>query len=441
MARPRLSAAVGFGSSFDAVGFDDGNTRAIPAFFSELGIGDGPFGFDLLAFASQAAGRHENQNPVDRLAVDLFGVIRPGAWFRPDDRSYGIRVLHGLGAELGLGFERDGRSAVSGTRFLIHTGARADLPLTPAREPTELRLRLAVRRGIGLVHAPALRRQAAGRDRSGRQRRRAVRGARRGVLTVARPAPLLGLGVLSAVACGATVEVRPGMEAFAPTIVTVVEMPPAIDWTGPGAQQRVQRIAADSLLEVTGGRAVIADELPGTSEWDVQSALRALGEDPANAVTFSISIGLGRRLVPGANPIAGFQAARRVVVDYVARVEVRHVGAPDVIGTVEAIESGLANEPETTGSDGEKRGAAAAIDAVLDEAVRTFAPRIHTPRRPTLIVEVPVAAANNLIAKLEALQRLYPELSMDAMQALAAEPRALPGRRARPHREAGCRAR
>ena len=33
---------------------------------------------------------------------------------------------------------------------MVHTGARADLPLTPPREPTELRLRLAVRRGIGL---------------------------------------------------------------------------------------------------------------------------------------------------------------------------------------------------------------------------------------------------------------------------------------------------
>jgi len=59
-------------------------------------------------------------------------------------------VLRGLAAELGLGFERDGRSAVSGTRFVVHVGARADFPLTPAREPTELRLRLAVRRGIGL---------------------------------------------------------------------------------------------------------------------------------------------------------------------------------------------------------------------------------------------------------------------------------------------------
>jgi len=148
--RPRLSAAVGMGGSFDAVGFDDHDVRAIPTFVSVLGIGDGAYGFDLGAYATEAAGRHGNQNPIDRLAVDAFGVIRPGAWFRPDDARYQLRVLRGLAAELGLGFERDGRSAVSGTRFVVHVGARADFPLTPAREPTELRLRLAVRRGIGL---------------------------------------------------------------------------------------------------------------------------------------------------------------------------------------------------------------------------------------------------------------------------------------------------
>lgn len=148
--RPRLSAAVGMGGSFDAVGFNDGAVRAIPTFVSVLGIGDGAFGFDLGAYASEAAGRHGNQNPVDRLALDAFGVIRPGAWYRPADVSYQLRVLRGLAAELGLGFERDGRSAKSGTRFVIHAGARADFPLTPAGEPTELRLRLAVRRGIGL---------------------------------------------------------------------------------------------------------------------------------------------------------------------------------------------------------------------------------------------------------------------------------------------------
>jgi hypothetical protein len=148
--RPRLSAAIGMGSSFDAVGFDDKSVRAIPTFVSVLGIGDGGFGFDLGAYAAEAAGRHGNQNPVDRLALDAFGVIRPGSWYRPADVNYQLRVLRGLGAELGLGFERDGRSAVSGTRFVLHVGARADFPLTPASEPTELRLRIAVRRAIGL---------------------------------------------------------------------------------------------------------------------------------------------------------------------------------------------------------------------------------------------------------------------------------------------------
>jgi hypothetical protein len=150
VSRPRLSAAIGMGSSFDAVGFDDKNVRAIPTFVTVLGIGDGAFGFDLGAYAAEAAGRHGNQNPVDRLALDAFGVIRPGSWYRPTDVNYPLRVLRALAAELGLGFERDGRSAVSGTRFVLHVGARADLPLSPAGEPTELRLRIAVRRGIGL---------------------------------------------------------------------------------------------------------------------------------------------------------------------------------------------------------------------------------------------------------------------------------------------------
>jgi hypothetical protein len=236
---------------------------------------------------------------------------------------------------------------------------------------------------------------------------------------MARRAPLVALCLLTAAGCGATVDVRPAGQAYAPTITTIVELPPAIGWTGPGAQPRFQRIAADSLLEVTGGRVVIADELPGTSDADVQAALRALGEDAANALTFSISVGIGRRLVAGANPIASFQSTPRLVVDYVASVEVRHVGAPDVLGTVEAIETGPPNESESAPPRGAKRGAAAAIDEALEAAVRTFAPRIYTPRRPTLIVEVPAAAADDLVVRLETLQRLYPELSLEEMQALA----------------------
>jgi hypothetical protein len=139
------------GISYDAVGFQDGNTHQIPGFFTVLGIGDGLVGFDLSAFAGSAnREQRATDSPIDRLAVDAFGVFRPGAWVRPNDRSFDMRLLHALAAELGLGFERDGRSAISGTRFLVHLGARADLPLSPASEPTEVRVRLAVRRGIGL---------------------------------------------------------------------------------------------------------------------------------------------------------------------------------------------------------------------------------------------------------------------------------------------------
>jgi hypothetical protein len=151
--RPRLSLAVGMGATFDSTGFSDG-AHLIPAFFGVGGFGDGLAGFDLGAFSSSASGRYPpssvDQVPVDRLALDAFGVIRPAARLHRDDRRYGYRVLRTLAVELGLGLERDGRTMVSGSRFEVHTGARVELPLTPAGLPSELRLRLAMRRAIGL---------------------------------------------------------------------------------------------------------------------------------------------------------------------------------------------------------------------------------------------------------------------------------------------------
>ncbi len=148
--RPRMSAAVGIGATLDAAGFADGNTRTIPAFFTSLGIGDGLGGFELRAFASQAAGRFGGDNPIDRLALDASGVLRVGMLLAPDNQRYATRVMRTVGVDLGLSFEREGRSMVSGTRFALCTGARVELPLTPAREPSELRVRLAVRRAFGL---------------------------------------------------------------------------------------------------------------------------------------------------------------------------------------------------------------------------------------------------------------------------------------------------
>ena len=90
------------------------------------------------------------------MGLDAFGVIRPAARFRPENQGYALRVLRTLGAELGLGIERDGRSMIAGNRLVVHTGARVEFPLTPVVEPSQLRLRLAVRRDFGL-NSPTLR--------------------------------------------------------------------------------------------------------------------------------------------------------------------------------------------------------------------------------------------------------------------------------------------
>ncbi|HVY40164.1 MAG TPA: hypothetical protein VHM31_19630 [Polyangia bacterium] len=149
--RPRMSLAVGFGASLDATGFGDG-THAIPAFFGQGGFGDGVLGFELGAFSTAASGRFHASDaaPIDRLGLDGFFVIRPAAGVGADDVRYGMRVLRILAAEVGLGYERDGRTSGAGSRFQIHTGARIELPLTPAGRSSELRLRLGFRRAIGL---------------------------------------------------------------------------------------------------------------------------------------------------------------------------------------------------------------------------------------------------------------------------------------------------
>jgi hypothetical protein len=147
--RPRLSLAVGMGATLDPTGFSDGG-HFIPAFFGVGDVGDGSLGFSMGALSSAASGRFPAaDSPVDRLALDAFGVLRPAARLRPGDQRYRLRVLRTAGVELGLGFERDGQVVVSGSRWVIHTGARIEFPLTSG-QASELRLRLAVRRAFGL---------------------------------------------------------------------------------------------------------------------------------------------------------------------------------------------------------------------------------------------------------------------------------------------------
>jgi hypothetical protein len=152
--RPRLSVAIGPGMTFEQAGLSQ--TRIAPAFFATGGVGaDWRVGAELAAFASSATGRFKApETPVDRLALSAIAVVRPLAWtYAADAADYGLRVLRSMGAELGLGLERDGQSLRAGSRFGLHLGARVELPITPWRSPaggSELRIRLAARRMQGL---------------------------------------------------------------------------------------------------------------------------------------------------------------------------------------------------------------------------------------------------------------------------------------------------
>jgi hypothetical protein len=174
----------------------------------------------------------------------------------------------------------------------------------------------------------------------------------------------------------------------------------------------------DALLELTGGRAVIAEELEGQDDPFLKEVVRSVGEDPARALTFAMRIGAGRRLVNNASPISSFRQTKRLVVDFTAQIEIRRVGAPEVIGIVQTISTGAANEPEI-GPSGERQGALAAIDEALEKAVRIFAPRLLTRRQPTLLVEIPMSASHDFVRRLETVQQLYPELTIEQMELLA----------------------
>jgi hypothetical protein len=147
-ARPRMSAAVGMGVSIDDTGLP--STKAIPSFFATGGVGvDWPVGFELEAFSSAAQGRYDG-TPVDRLALDALGVVRPFAWsVAAADPRYRARLVRATGIELGLGLERDGTPTRAGSRFGLHTGARFEIPLGLPGYASELRVRLAARYLVG----------------------------------------------------------------------------------------------------------------------------------------------------------------------------------------------------------------------------------------------------------------------------------------------------
>jgi hypothetical protein len=218
--------------------------------------------------------------------------------------------------------------------------------------------------------------------------------------------------------CSSSIEVRPAAQALAPRIATVVGLPMSIGWGGAAELQRLQRRTSDSLIAASGGRAVIAEELvTGEDDTQIAAALTALGEDPASALTFAISVTYGGRQVEAVSAIPGFIVGKNLLVDFHAHLEVRHVGAGEVIGTVETVETGAPNEAEIA-PNGDKHAAMRAIESAIDKAIATFAPRLVSPPRQMFVVEVPVAVAGSALRRVTTLAELYPELSIEQTQAL-----------------------
>lgn len=182
---------------------------------------------------------------------------------------------------------------------------------------------------------------------------------------------------------------------------------------------------------LTRGHAVLAEELDKPTgrdliDKDIADAVRAAGEDPEHALTFAILASRTRRTIANSSPLSGFEMGRRLVIDYIVRLEVRRPGASDVVGTVDTVAVGYPNEGEV-GPRGESLGLQKAIDEAIAKAVRTFAPELAArgpragagPTELPAIAEVPAAAGTAAVARLQAAQELYPELSIEQLQVLA----------------------
>jgi len=237
-------------------------------------------------------------------------------------------------------------------------------------------------------------------------------------------------GASAAAGCGGpTASLRADAQALPSDVAAVVALPLSLAYGREPERRRAERRAGDALIALTGGRAILVEELGDAvvergalgdlDDARLAARVKALGEPPERVLTFALLASRSQRSVPNVSALAGFQLGRRIVMDYMVRLEVRQAGSADVIGTIDAVATGPLNGPEI-GARGESLGVQKAIDDALAKAVRTFAPGLQArgPGAGLLVAEVPPAAADGSRARLAALQGLYPELSIDQRQAL-----------------------
>ena len=242
----------------------------------------------------------------------------------------------------------------------------------------------------------------------------------------------LGFAALCAAAAvagcaGTQVNVEPGGQALAGGVTVIVGLPNDLAYGTPAEQRRAQRRTDDALLLLARGHAILSVELGAAAghelgDQEIAQGVRAAGEDPERALTFAILASRARRMVSNDSALPGFALGKRMVMDYIVRLEVRRAGHPEVIGTVDTVIAGTPNEGEV-GARGESLGLQKAVEEAIAKGVHTFAPQLISrggavPNLP-VIAEVPSSVPPTLEARLQAVGELYPELSIDQVQTLA----------------------
>jgi len=230
-------------------------------------------------------------------------------------------------------------------------------------------------------------------------------------------------GVLSG--CGTSiVHSRPDAAAIAPKVTAVVAMVPKLGFGRAVEQRRAARRTGDALIEMTGGHAILAEELGRTDPEVLADEIRRLGEDPTQTLTFSVIAARGERVEAVGGVGAGPRPVRRYM-DYVVRLDVRRSDQRDVIGSIETCATAFATGAEVD-AQGQPVGLQKAINDAIANALKTFAPQLIPSAPFPKVVEVPQRTEDNLqggslaaIDKLRKLEALYPELSIDDLAALA----------------------
>lgn len=235
---------------------------------------------------------------------------------------------------------------------------------------------------------------------------------------------VLGSGAAATGCTGAIVHTRPDAQELVPDVRAVVALPPRLGYGKAAEQRRAARRTADTLIQETGGHAILADELQSTDPELIADSVRSFGEDPARTLTFSVIAARTERIEASAVPGGGLRPIHRFA-DYTVRLDVRRADRREVVGSIETFATAFAKAPEID-AEGKPVGLQQAIDSAVRQALKTFAPKLVPAGTMPIIAEVParteetsIGGALAAVDKLRRLQVLYPELSAEELAALA----------------------